>query len=258
MTDLQTVKAAGQTSAVVGEFKRSQDRFGVQTLVDDADLLIRWLPGTESAVVLAFTGAALAMGAIQTDEFRTGSSRNARNHVLFISDVQNTYYSKAALRARVIGFVKAFIRDHCIKTASAIGNSMGGFGAILFSDHVPMDTVLAFSPAITLEDSIVTEPEWLSFVSRLSPERVRHLGPIMRRRPIDYFLFFGDQGVDDLRHLAAVPDLPHVTTTIFAGQDHTVSRWIKARGAMGVLINACLDADRSAVASICNQLHGAE
>ncbi len=118
----------------------------IKSLVDDDELRLRWMPGNSTSLVVVFSGVQHNVGGLPLDEFVGTASEGARNHVLFVSDVKCSWFSRPQLNTRILDAINTFIDTHQIQDVVAIGNSMGGYGAILFSDRLPFRIVAAFSP----------------------------------------------------------------------------------------------------------------
>lgn len=231
-------------------FRAGLDSRGVQTLVQDKDLTVRWLPGGGDRLVVAFTGAAQKLGGMSGDEFAASASDGQRNHVLFIGDPGRSFYSIPGLRDRIATFVLAFVADKGITDLRAIGNSMGGFGAVLFAGMLPFKAVAAFSPVISMADDILCQPEWNEYRGALGADLVADTRPIMAASAAQFYLTFGDGSADDRRHIAAVPDRPNVHLTVVPGQGHNVTGWIRSECVLTDLVAAKLRCDTPTVARI--------
>lgn len=197
-------------------------------IVNDEELVLRWIAGTSSTLVVSFTGALNNPDGTPNLEFGRVGSQAMRNHVLFVTDMGKSYYSSAALRRRIDKLVMEFIRGHAITEVHTIGNSMGGYGAILFSEMWGCKTVSAFVPAISLGPEIVDDPVWDELRPCLGPERVMSVASCFERRlNTKYYIVFSDGTADDRRQLKRVPHGPNVETFVYRGVGHTVANKLK-------------------------------
>ena len=209
-------------------------------LYEDADLLISWLPGAGHRAVLAFVGMVVALGGRQPLEF-VGVAAAEGRHVLFISDQRRSWYSRPGLQERVVRVVQDFCAAQGITDLSAIGNSMGGYGAILFASLLPVRHVAAFVPQVLLTPQVLAMTQWDETRAYIQDGVVRDLVPGMLASAARFTLVHGDQDIDDNIHAAHLPKAANIDPLIFKGRDHKVSRWLKDRGVLAALGSAMLD-----------------
>jgi len=217
-------------------------------LMRDRELMVNWYPGSSDRLVLVFTGKHGGRGRLGYLEFTKVSQGGDSNHVLFITDLKRSWYSRPGLRARVTALVQGFIAGHGIAQVSAIGNSMGGYGAILFCDHLPISRVAAFVPQILLTPEVIDAPNWVVERAAITDQVERDLVPIMRNSPARFTLVYGDQDHDDRRHLAHLPRADNIDVLVLPGRDHGVARWLKQQGRLDHLAGAMINGDPAGVA----------
>jgi pimeloyl-ACP methyl ester carboxylesterase len=247
-TPKQIARRAAKKVARKVAFAAVQSCLGVQTLMETDAVVIRWLAGDTASLVVAFTGIGGNMGGLPPDEFLKAGSADGKNHVIFISDPKQTYFSAPDLRASIGEFVRGFIAQHGIKAVKTIGNSMGGYGAILFSREFPVQTAVAFVPAISLEPQMIAEPDWNGFRDALGAERVQSLVEHLRNPATHFHLIFGDLDPEDRRQCAKAPAFPNVDVTVIAGKSHGLARWLKKTGLLSGLVQALFANDQAGIA----------
>jgi len=196
-------------------------------LKSDDRLMIRWLPGNSARLILAFTGVQHRMGGLPMDEFIGAASADTRNHVLFISDMKRSWYSSKALVRRIVRAVKAFITTHDIRETFAIGNSMGGYGAIRFASLLPITKVVAFSPQISLHPATILEIRWAEFRASFGPDLLRSLRAPIQRSNARFFLFFGGESQPDRDQARLLPEIDRLTVRFLRGCDHDAAAHLK-------------------------------
>ncbi len=229
-----------------------------QMIHRDRGLAVAWLPGRSSRLVLVFLS--IQRKALHPDrlEFRANASDQGQDHVLFINDRWWSWYSRPGLRDKLAALVRKVIAAQGIETVWSIGNSMGGFGAILFRDRLPISKVVAFVPQILLRDEVIDRPTWAANRHRIMPEVERDLTAIMAAKGTEFNLVYGDSDEDDriqLGHLRQrLPDASHVRIVIVPGQKHDVARWLKAQGQLAGLTSALWTGDRTALEGISRRL----
>ena len=214
----------------------------------DRDLAIAWLPGNSKRLILVFlsiTRKALSPARL---EFRGIASDHGRNHVLFINDRRRSWYSRPGLRDRIANVVRRFVAIHQIEEIWSIGNSMGGYGAILFCDRLPLSNVVAFVPQILMQAEIIECLSWADHLPQITDAVERDLTPIMAAADARYHLVYGDMDEDDLIQLGhlrtLLPDAAHVRIVIVPGQKHNIARWLKDQGQFSLLVSALWSEDR--------------
>jgi hypothetical protein len=213
--------------------------------------LIRASQGKGKTLVLVFGGARLDYDRLLTKirrgiysaNFATLVSRGRRNHIIFVDDLMASYFSPPAMRDLIVAEIAQYKQAHGIETTYALGSSMGGYGAILFSQYLAIKAVLAFAPALSLEPEILDDPAWALIRGRIGPEVISRLQPILHAGDTRFYLVFGDQDQDDCKHLALVPQLGNTTTFVVKGCDHGVAGWLKKQGHLGGIIRSVLADD---------------
>jgi len=214
----------------------------------ERDLAMVWLPGRSTKLVLVFTS--IRREALHPDrlEFRGVASDQGRNHVLFINDRERSWYSVPGLRDRIAEIVRHCVAEHGIEEIWAIGNSMGGYGAILFSDRLRISQVVAFVPQILMTPEMLAQPNWANYVAPIREGVERDLVPIMATADCRFHIVTGDRFADDILQMGhlrnTLPDAPQVRIVIAPGQSHYVARWLKNQGQLASLVSALWAGDR--------------
>lgn len=229
----------------------AQLRASEVVMVWDDDLVVRYWPGREKRLVLSFTGILRNEDDSPSNEFGKACWSSGKNHVLFITDMGRSYYSALALRDRIIGIVQRFQYENGITAIHTVGNSMGGYGAIVFSDFLQVRTCAAFVPAISLKPEITDQADWDELRPFLTPERIESVAPIFERRhDTKYFIVFGDRTADDRRQIKRIPHLPNVEAYVYRGIGHRVADQLKREGKIGVTVTAMLKGNEPRIRSI--------
>jgi pimeloyl-ACP methyl ester carboxylesterase len=214
----------------------------------DGALAIAWLPGTSTRLVLVFLGITYRALSPARLEFRGIASDQGRNHVLFINDRRRSWYSWPGMRDRVAEVVRGFVLRQNIDEIWSIGNSMGGYGAILFRDRLPLSNVVAFVPQILMSERVIEGSVWSANRPDITDAVERDLTPIMAASDTRYHLVYGDRDQDDPIHLdhlrQHLPDAAHVRIVIAPGQQHYVAKWLKDQGQLSRLVAALWAGDR--------------
>lgn len=214
----------------------------------ERDLAVAWLPGCSPTLVLVFISIQRAALHPDTLEFRGIASDHGRRHVLFINDRERSWYSKPDKRERVEAVVRRFIAAHGIETVWSMGNSMGGYSAILFTDRLPISRVVAFVPQILMTPAMIARPGVLAHRSNILDSVERDLTPIMAKARCEFRIVTGDAYDNDVIHFdhlrRKLADAPHVRIVMVPGQGHQVASWLKSQGQLEPLVAALWTDDR--------------
>lgn len=219
-----------------------------QLVVRDADLMVNRLTGTSDRLVLVFTSKRGHGRRLSYIEFPQIAADNGRNHVLFITDVTHSWYGRPGLIPRIERIVNDYIAANRISDVRAIGNSMGGFGAILFSRSLPISHVAAFVPQIAITPEILARPSWDGWRDAVPVAAERTLVPILIEGRARITLVFGTVDADDTLQRGLVPDAAPVEMVVLPGFGHDLARSLNDRGLLGGLVGAMLDGDAEKLA----------
>ena len=226
--------------------------FGQPRLIYRApDTAIVWRPGKSDQLVVIFQGIQARPLQPKRLEFKDIAWDQGRFHVLFVVDRCRSWYSRPGQQDRIVEQIRQFAAAQGISSIRAAGNSMGGYGAILFSDRLPISKVIAFVPQILMTEEVICHSHWSKNRGNITDEVVRDLTPILARTTSHVHIIYGEEDVDDPLHLAhlrrEVPDATQVRIVIVPGQDHNVAAWLKAQGQLAGLVAALWVNDRQAL-----------
>ena len=209
----------------------------MQVLFDDDFLNIsaRSGPGTPGGnILLSFTGIGHGMGGIdvQKPEF-FGTGRDFDN-LLFLTDKTRSWGNRLEFD-RIAEILAPWTQGQRVYS---IGNSMGGFLAILCSAHVPMVASLSFSAQYSMNPGIVPwEQRWRKYTRDIPEHRIGHAGSYMQDGT-RYVLLSGGMGPDG-RQAALFPTGPNIEHFRFPEIEHDLAVRMKERNALsGVIADA--------------------
>lgn len=221
-------------------------------LVDDPDLRIKHWPGAGPRLVVAFTGVGLGHGGMQTDEFVGSGSAGRANHVVCVIDRRRSWFSSADLRDRVVALLAGLRARLAITDVVTIGNSMGGYAALLFAERLGARVAIAFVPQASVSPAVVTETRWPQF--RAGVALAEHLSlPGILGAGTSHYAIYGDASAPDLRHAHLLEDAGRVRVFRVAGADHGIAMAIKEAGLLPALTAALMDDNAADVAAILHQ-----
>jgi hypothetical protein len=143
----------------------------METIIDDANLKIVYERGDGSSykTVVSFTGVGFGFGAIQKEEFaRTLRVDGGTRDIYYVIDKDRKWYNTTGEKIANI-----LIEKLSDKEVFTLGNSMGGFGALLFSSMLPnCRAAIAFCPQYSVNRKIIaTEHRFDRWVNEIEEWR---------------------------------------------------------------------------------------
>ncbi|MGV6847739.1 MAG: alpha/beta fold hydrolase [Marinibacterium sp.] len=215
---------------------------------DDADLTITHYAGETDTAVVAFTGIGHGMGAVQRDEFvGTALGRDA-NHVISVIDRDRSWYSAPKIKRRIAGAIRDLRASLGLRRLICLGNSMGGFGALLFAERIGADTAIAFVPQYSMRADF-GERRWAEFRPQMVEDGLVTLGEALTGRTRAFVVFGGADSRDRL-HCTRIRRNCIARVHVLAGTGHDVTLFLKKQGLLAPLIGAMVDGDQQKVADI--------
>ncbi|MEQ9242446.1 hypothetical protein [Roseovarius indicus] len=187
------------------------------------------LAGREPRLVVSFTGVGKPGARYQAEEFVRSSRQNGRNHVLFVSDTLRSWYNDPGLFEEILDVVGRYRQDHGITETVTFGNSMGGYGAIVFAGRLGAKSCLAISPQYSVDPAVVPEEErWKIYRERIvtftRPPLADTLEP-----DCTYFVLHGG-GKVERPHWSRFPVCPNLHHYIIGKVGHGVGKRLKSAG----------------------------
>lgn len=215
---------------------------------EDERLRISSSAGNADTVVIAFAGVGLALGGIQVEEFSSSLRRagqDGRPSAIFVIDKRRRWYNDG-IAAPIVEIVSGVLARLGARRVVALGNSMGGFGAVALGARFPgCVRVIGFSPQSSVQPDLVPFetrwPEWRGGIAQWDLPDAAGLG-----EAVESHLFFGRGDGLDMQHAArftaAALPLRHIYRV--AGTDHDLVRDLKRRGALASLLEALIWAEK--------------
>lgn len=223
-----------------------------EMLVDEDDLQVSWLAGRGDRMVVSFTGIGHRQGAWQRIEFRKIASVNGENVVVFVTDRRRTWFNAAGLVDRIVGAITNLAERLGIRRIATLGNSMGGYGAVLFANRIGAELAIAFVPQFTMDDRVLREPRWQDYKAGMPGFTVSSLAECMEA-PCRFFVLHGGRG-QDRRHWRRFPAGGHIRHWIVPLSTHAAATQLHQDGRLDPLITAILTEDWGAEAHMLTAL----
>lgn len=227
----------------------------IETVLEDETLRIRWLPGRTRAMVAVFTGHAHGFGAQPMDEFVTSASANGKNSVLFISDLTQSWYSLPGLWERIVRAIRGICRVEKIETLVSLGNSMGGYGALLLPRDLPVRRAMAFCPQVSMDPRVIRETRWPDAQVQHATLPARSIADTIAQTKTHYYLTAGRRAPRDLAQLSLMPTHKRVHTWVLERGGHNVAERLKQAGLLPHVIAAMIRGNVPQIETLYTEYH---
>lgn len=198
-------------------------------------------PGTRD-LVIAFAGVMGGLGGIDVPEFskslRAGA---AERDVIFVRESPPAWYNSADEN-----LIATLAAAGTGKRVLTLGNSMGGFAAILFALLLPGPCrSLSFVPQLSIHrDEVPFEPRWKSHAEAMAVWRYRTCLPAAQNRAkgAAHLLICGSGDPADIRHVERILEeaANPAMALIVDGSGHEVAQYLKAHDALVPLLDALM------------------
>lgn len=222
----------------------------IDTVLQDEELTLRWLPGSTPRMVVVFTGLNAGFGGAPLDEFAGSASRGGENSVLFVTDRRATWYSAPGLWAKVVDLVKYLRTSEGIDEIVSLGNSMGGYGALLLPQEVRVRRAIAFSPQLTLDRGLTDDDRWPDIMGRYGTMPARNVGETFATTRTQYYLTAGGGCREDVDHLGFAPEMARVHRWILPKGRHNLAGTLKDAGILYDVVGAIIRGRKARVETL--------
>ena len=212
----------------------------VETVFEDEELRLRWLPGRLPRMVVVFTGMKARFGGAPVDEFARSAACGGQNNVLFVTDRRATWYAAPGLWRRIVRFVRYLRRSEGMREVLTLGTSMGGFGALLLPRDVRVLRAVAFAPQVTMDPEILADDRWPPVKARWGTLPARSVADVVASGRTQYYVAAGAGCAEDMAHLDLLPDTPRVRRYLLPDGRHNPARALKEAGLLPIVVAAML------------------
>lgn len=199
------------------------------TIYEDNNLKISKKQGDSDNVFLCFSGVGKAMGGINIQHEEFNKATNGATAIFIIDKTRSWGHIDWNLLSEVIS---PYLVNRRVLT---IGNSMGGFYAILASRHFLIEKAIAFVPQYSVHKSIVPlETRWLMYSQKITNWQYISLEDCFSDQT-EYHIFYGNDPYDAI-HKACFPKQKNITMHDYEG-DHYLVQDLKDKGLLYSLIS---------------------
>ncbi|MEO0750693.1 MAG: hypothetical protein AAFY25_02735 [Pseudomonadota bacterium] len=219
------------------------------------------LIGSEPRLVVSFTGVGKPDTREQAEEFVSTSHMRGRNHVLFVADTLRSWYNAPGIHEEILDLVESYKRTHKIKEVVTFGNSMGGYGAIIFAGALGAKSCLSFSAQFSADPQVVPEEErWMDYRGKIT----HFTRPPMDSTLSDDCLYFVVHGGGDREkpHWSRFPRADNFNHYLADQVGHALGKKMKAAGKIEAIAHCAILARpvafRRALSEVFNNLRRVE
>jgi hypothetical protein len=172
--------------------------------------------------VLSFSSIGRGVRFVQNEEF---FNLTKKYNVFFIRDITRSWLNNVDIK-----LIKKNINK---KNCYAIGHSMGGFNAIIFSTLYNIRKVIAFSPQFSIHPNITKDPTFMNYSLRIKEWRYPKLE---FSKNTDYLLIFGDDAKEKY-HASLIPKQKNIKIIYIKDCDHNTAKKLKRQKKLYKIIN---------------------
>ena len=172
--------------------------------------------------VLSFSSVGRGVRFVQNEEF---FNLTKKYNVFFIRDITRSWFNNVDIK-----LIKKNVNK---KNCYAIGHSMGGFNAIIFSTLYNVRKVIAFSPQFSIHPNITKDPTFMNYSLRIKEWRYPKLE---FSKNTDYLLIFGDDAKEKY-HASLIPKQKNIKIIYIKDCDHNTAKKLKRQKKLYKIIN---------------------
>jgi pimeloyl-ACP methyl ester carboxylesterase len=172
--------------------------------------------------VLSFSSIGRGVRFVQNEEF---FNLTKKYNIFFIRDITRSWFNNVDIK-----LIKKNLNK---KNCYAIGHSMGGFNAIIFSTLYDVRKVIAFSPQFSIHPNITKDATFMNYSSRIKKWRYPKL---KFSKNTDYLLIFGDD-VKEKYHASLMPKQENIKILYIKNCDHNTAGKLKKQKKLYKIIN---------------------
>lgn len=211
-------------------------------LFEDRHLRITTVEGRAGRAIVSFTGIGMRMQSQPVEEFlKTLNALWPDASKYFVVDRERSWYehSFTQIVCRLVPLLARY------GEVVLIGNSMGGFGAVLFSGLLPnVSTAVAFVPQFSVAPHITqgNETRFDEYLGRIHHFAIDH-ACLFAKPDVRRFIIFGE--AEDAWHVARYCEHlgPRDAMLLIAGAEHGAAAVLREQGLLAPLLMDLIDGD---------------
>lgn len=208
-----------------------------ETLAESGPYRVAHLAGAADTLVIAFASIGHDPSRPPSPEFVASATAGGRP-AFFVTDAARSWTNAAGICDVLAKSVETLRGRQSIRRIVTVGQSMGGFAALVAADLLPVDAVLAFGPQSRIDDP--DDARWRDWTASILP--MHRAAPPVPDGPW-ICLFHGLQ--DDQTQALRFPQRKGLDHVLFADQTHSgLTHHLKTRGVLQGLVDAAAQGDR--------------
>ena len=200
----------------------------MNVVVDNERLRISYERGEGDVLVIAFAGVGLALGGIQTEEFRNSVKQlhqQGQCSVAYVLDKRRSWYNDG-VGSEIADALNLTARQVEASKVVTLGNSMGGTGALIFAGILAnCSQAIAFCPQSSVNPDVAPFEtrwgEWRKSIEKWDfPDATATL-----EQGVKYDIFYGEDDPLDLQHARrfSTLDRPNINLHMLSKCGHDVA-----------------------------------
>jgi len=193
------------------------------------ELIIDKAQKPSDVLLISFVGAAGAFAAVPIPEFRKTLLPLGFN-LGFAIDKTATWYNDEKAYEGLSAELTKIQETLKPKITIYLGNSMGGYGAILYSKTHKPDLVITFGTQIAINKFDKRWDQFWNLLYTSSKTNKRMSVVDCFRDDVAYHLIVGDGEKEDVLHHELIPKKPNITQVVHAGKRHNIALTLKREG----------------------------
>lgn len=201
----------------------------IEALREEKALAIGYVPGRSKRLVVSMSGVGRRRNRMPPYEFVASASNGGENHTLLVADRTRSWMNRKMVSEAIVEHIEMLKAEHDIRSVVALGNSMGGFMALVLPQLTRVDQVIAFSPQYSMHPEHVPEEKrwqfWRDRFPRYAHETVGRLDKANGK----VFVFHGDSDEEAI-HWRRFPGRRSLQHFILRGMGHDMARDLQRRG----------------------------
>jgi len=175
-------------------------------------------------LIIAFSGMYLNDLTLNDQEFFKLTKHKV--DVLFVQDLTDSWFNNLELNK-----IKRYINH---KEVYALGNSMGGYNAIMVSNIFKIKKVIAFNPQFSIHPKFAPyETRYLNAAARIKKWKYFKLKFNQKTK---YKIFFGDKDKRDKLHYNNIIKKNNIEKQLINGTGHDLAQELKKKGSLYKII----------------------
>ena len=203
----------------------------IEMRVDTKKHRLAYIRGNGNRLVVSMSGVGNRRRFFPPWEFIATASDNGRNHVLLVSDIERSWMNSPILPELIANEIERIKSTEQIDEVVALGNSMGGFMALVLPQYTLLNRIVAISPQFSMHPDIMPEEErWAYWQERIGTFRHEDVGDIDPKKR-GYFILHGGTKRENI-HWGMFHHIPKLHHYILKGKGHQVIVAMKGSGLM--------------------------